>query len=375
MTVGWLLRDARIALVQTPHHFYSADPFERNLARKVPVPNEGLLFYGVIQPGNDLWNATFFCGSCAVMRRTALEEIDGVPQETVTEDCHCSFRMQQRGWHTAFLRVPLAAGLATERLGLHVGQRLRWGRGMLQILRRERTPFARGLKPIQRLCYFAASLSFMFSLPRLVFLTAPLAFLFFGQNVIAASPLAITAYAGSHIFHTFATTARFNGPHRHSFWSEIYEAVMALPLLPVTLMTLWDPNKGKFNVTDKGGTLEQGYLDLRIVAPHIVLLAALLTGFGIGIWGISTTEGLIFQAYLLNTIWCGMCLIPVSALDRGRAGAQAVPRLGAGGGKRAGAARAAERRADRSAQQRRVALRRADADRGSRWASVTATSW
>ena len=313
LTVGWLVRDARIALVQTPHHFYSADPFERNLARKTPVPNEGLLFYGVIQPGNDLWNAAFFCGSCAVIRRTALVEIGGVPHETVTEDCHCSFKMQQRGWHTAYLRLPLAAGLATERLGLHVGQRLRWGRGMIQIMRRENTLFARGLRPIQRLCYFASGFSFLFSLPRLVFLTAPLAFLFFGQNIIAASPLAIIAYAGSHMFHTFATTARLNGRNRHSFWSEIYEAVMAMPLLPVTLLTLWDPSKGKFNVTDKGGTLDQGYLDLRIVAPNLVLLALLAAGFVIGLHGVSTTQGLAFQAYLLNTIWCGMCLIPVSA--------------------------------------------------------------
>lgn len=313
MTVGWLVRDARIALVQTPHHFYSADPFERNLARKLPVPNEGLLFYGVIQPGNDLWNSAFFCGSCAVIRRTALTEIGGVPHETVTEDCHCSFRMQQRGWHTAYLRLPLAAGLATERLGMHIGQRLRWGRGMLQIARQENTLFARGLRPIQRMCYFASSFSFLFSLPRLVFLTAPLAFLFFGQNIIAASPLAITAYAGSHMFHTFATTARMNGSHRHSFWSEIYEAVMAIPLLPVTMLTLWDPSKGKFNVTDKGGTLKQGYLDVRVVAPNLVLLALLIMGFAIGVWGISTTTGLEFQAYLLNTIWCGLCLVPVSA--------------------------------------------------------------
>jgi cellulose synthase (UDP-forming) len=313
MTVGWLIRDARIALVQTPHHFYSPDPFERNLAYKMPVPNEGLLFYGVIQPGNDLWNATFFCGSCAVLRRTALEEIGGVPTETVTEDCHCSFRMQQRGWHTAFIRVPLAAGLATERLALHIGQRLRWGRGMIQILRLEWTPFARGLRPIQRLCYFASSFSFLFSLPRLVFLTSPLAFLFFGQNIIAASPLAIIAYAGSHIFHTFATTARMNGPHRHSFWSEIYEAVMAVPLLPVALLALWNPRKGRFNVTSKGGTLARGYLDLRVVAPNVVLLLLLLGGFVVGMHGIFTSEGLAFQAYLLNTIWCGMCLIPVSA--------------------------------------------------------------
>jgi cellulose synthase (UDP-forming) len=313
MTVGWLMRDARIALVQTPHYFYSPDPFERNLAYKMPVPNEGLLFYGVIQPGNDLWNAAFFCGSLAVIRRTALEEIGGVPTETVTEDCHCSFRLQQRGWHTAFLRVPLGAGLATERLALHIGQRLRWGRGMIQILRLEKTPFARGLRPIQRLCYFASSFSFLFSLPRLVFLTSPLAFLFFGQNIIAASPLAIIAYAGSHIFHTFATTARMNGPHRHSFWSEIYEAVMAVPLLPVALLALWNPRKGQFNVTSKGGTLARGYLDLRVVAPNVILLILLLAGFVVGIHGVLTTEGLAFQAYLLNTIWCGMCLIPVSA--------------------------------------------------------------
>ena len=313
LTLGWLVRDARIALVQTPHHFYSPDPFERNLARKRQVPNEGLLFYGLTQQGNDMWNAAFFCGSCAVIRRTALEEIGGVPHQTVTEDCHCAFLLQQRGWHTAFLRVPLAAGLATERLALHVGQRMRWARGMLQIMRQENTLFAPGLLLHQRLCYFTSGFSFMFSLPRIVFLTSPLAFLFFGQSVIAASPLAIIAYAGSHMFHSVATTSRLNGNNRHSFWAEIYEASLAVPLLPVTLLTLWDPRKGKFNVTDKGGTLEQGYLDIQAVTPNLILLALLLIGFGIGLFGIFTSEGLTFQAYLLNTIWCGMCLIPVSA--------------------------------------------------------------
>lgn len=313
MTLGWLVRDARIALVQTPHHFYSPDPFERNLARKRLVPNEGLLFYGLTQLGNDLWNASFFCGSCAVLRRTALTEIGGVPHETVTEDCHCALRMQQLGWHTAFLRVPLSAGLATERLALHIGQRIRWARGMLQIMRTEYTPVTAGLSLVQRICYFAGGFSFLFALPRLVFLTSPLAFLFFGQSVIAASPEAIIAYAGSHMFHSVATTSRLNGRNRHSFWAEIYEASMAVPLVPVTLLTLWDPSKGKFNVTDKGGTLEQGYLDTKAVMPNLILLMLLFTGFCIGLFGIATTSGLAFQAYLLNTIWAGMCLIPLSA--------------------------------------------------------------
>ncbi|UPY37750.1 UDP-forming cellulose synthase catalytic subunit [Sediminicoccus sp. KRV36] len=314
LTLGWLIRDRRIALVQTPHHFYSPDPFERNLVRQRLVPNEGLLFYGAIQPGSDLWNASFFCGSCAVIRREALEEVGGVPHVTVTEDCHCALKMQQRGWHTAYIRIPLAAGLATERLALHIGQRLRWARGMLQIMRTENTLFAPGLKWMQRFCYFIAGFGFLFALPRVIFLTSPLAFLFFGESVIAASPVAIIAYAGSHMFHAIATTARLNGKHRHSFWSEIYEASLAVPLLPVTVLTLWDPSKGKFNVTDKGGILEAGYLDFRAVLPNLIMLALLSVGFAIGIWGSFTSDlgSLEGRAYLLNTIWAGLCLIPLA---------------------------------------------------------------
>jgi cellulose synthase (UDP-forming) len=315
MTAGWLVRDKRISMVQTPHYFYSADPFERNLARNRQVPNEGLLFYGAIQPGNDLWNAAFFCGSCALIRRTALEEVGGVPHQTVTEDCHCSFLMQKKGWHTAYIRLPLAAGLATERLSIHIGQRMRWARGMIQIMRQENTPMAFELTLAQRLCYFTAGFSFLFALPRIVFLTSPLAFLFLGQNIIAASPLAIIAYAGSHMIHDFGTAARLNGRNRHSFWSEIYEATLAGPLIRVTIATLWNPRKGKFNVTDKGGMVEQGYLDVRASLPSMILLALLLAGISIGIAGLATsTIGSIqFQAYALNTLWALLCVVPVSA--------------------------------------------------------------
>lgn len=269
----------------------------------------------MIQPGNDLWNAAFFCGSCATIRRSALQQIGGVPTETVTEDAHCSLRMQRRGWKTAYLRVPLAAGLATERLILHIGQRMRWARGMLQIFRIENPLLASGLSLPQRLCYFAATFSWMFALPRVVFLTSPLAFLLFGYPVIAASPLAIIAYAGPHIVHAVATNSRITGKARHSFWSEIYETVLALHLLPVTLATLIDPKHGKFNVTDKGGLLEEGYFDLRAVWPLAALFLALVLGVGFGIHGLLTHEvgSIPFQAFLLNTVWASLCLVPVMA--------------------------------------------------------------
>ena len=116
VTMGWFLRDRKLGMMQTPHHFYSPDPFERNLNQFRTIPNEAELFYGVVQDGNDFWNATFFCGSCAVLRRSALDEIGGVAVETVTEDAHTSLRMQMSGWNTAYINIPQAAGLATERL-------------------------------------------------------------------------------------------------------------------------------------------------------------------------------------------------------------------------------------------------------------------
>ncbi len=332
LTLGWMLRDPRLAMVQTPHHFYSLDPFERNLSGGRDVPNEGLMFYGLVQPGNDLWNATFFCGSCAVIRREAIEDAGGVPTETVTEDCHLSLRMQCRGWNTAFLRLPLAAGLATERLILHIGQRMRWARGMLQIMRIENPLFAPGLRWHQRVCYFSAMLHFLFALPRVVFLTAPLAFLLLGHSVIAASPLAIIAYAGPHIFHSVATGSRVAGAVRHSFWSEIYETVLALWLLPVTVATLLDPRKGKFNVTEKGGLLPEGYFDWRAVWPTVCLALALLAGVASGVHGIIVNPmgSLEFQAYLLNGAWALLCLVPALAsiaVGRERAQVRASARV------------------------------------------------
>jgi cellulose synthase (UDP-forming) len=113
MTMGWFLRDRNLAMLQTPHHFYSPDPFERNLGQFRVIPNENELFYGIVQDGNDFWNATFFCGSCAVLRREALDEIGGIAVETVTEDAHTSLRMQCNGWNTAYINIPQAAGLAS----------------------------------------------------------------------------------------------------------------------------------------------------------------------------------------------------------------------------------------------------------------------
>ena len=309
-TVGGFCVDQGLSMLQTPHYFYSQDPFERNLAVGDGLPREGELFYGPVQKGNDFWNATFFCGSCAVIRRAALDEVGGFAVETVTEDAHTALKMQRKGWRTAFLGLPLAAGLATERLSLHIGQRARWARGMTQILRLDNPMFGRGLTLAQRLCYLNAALHFMFPLPRVVFLTAPLAYLLIGQNIIASSAQMILAYAVPHLFHAIYTNSRLNGRFRHTLWGEIYESALCFHLIKPTLVTFFNPRAGKFNVTEKGGLLKETFFDVNPVKPHLVAAFLLLAGLGWGAvrWYWNDYYGVQRDVMTLNLFWGGFSL-------------------------------------------------------------------
>jgi len=278
MTLGWFLHDPRLGLVQTPHQFYSPDPFERNLGQFRRVPNEDELFHRLVQDGNDLWNASFFCGSCAVLRRRALDEIGGIAIETVTEDAHTAVRLQRHSWNTAYINIPQAAGLATESLAAHIGQRIRWARGMTQILRLENPLFASGLSLSQRLCYFNATTHFLFALPRLIFLTVPLVYLLFGKVNIYGYTWAILAYAFPHLVLSTLTNSRIQGRYRYSFWNEIYEVVLAPYILFPTLLALINPRLGRFNVTSKGGIIRRSYFNRRIALPYLILLALNVAG-------------------------------------------------------------------------------------------------
>ncbi|HEX9050089.1 MAG TPA: UDP-forming cellulose synthase catalytic subunit [Anaeromyxobacter sp.] len=312
VTMGGFLRDPRLALVQTPHHFYSPDPFTRNLRLPPSVPPESELFYGVIQRGIDTWNAAFFCGSCAVLRRSALRDVGGIAVETVTEDAHTALKMHRRGWRSAYVDVPQAAGLSTETLSAHVGQRIRWARGMAQIFRVDNPLLGRGLRLGQRLSYLAAMLHFFSGIPRLVFLTMPVAYLVFGRHVFNALPLAAVAYGFPHLLHSTATNARLHGKFRHSFWSEVYDAALAWYTSVPTALALLAPTAGTFNVTAKGGRIEEPFFDAAIARPYLALAAINVGALAAAAWRIWAGTGEM-DALAINVAWALHNLVILSA--------------------------------------------------------------
>lgn len=302
-TMGEFIADPKCAMVQTPHHFFSPDPFERNYDTFLRIPNEGSLFYGLIQDGNDFWNATFFCGSCAVIRRGPLMEVGGIAVETVTEDAHTSLKIHRKGYRTAYLRIVQAAGLATESLSGHIGQRIRWARGMAQIFRVDNPWLRKGLTFFQRICYSNAMLHFFYGIPRLIFLCMPCAFLFFGLHVFGADAISVMAYVFPYLFVSGLANSRIQGQYRHSFWAEVYESVLAwYTVLPTTIAFI-NPKKGKFNVTAKGGLIEQEYLDWSTSKPYVWLLAINLAALVAGIVRMFTTQRDEPVTVLMNMVW------------------------------------------------------------------------
>lgn len=290
LTAGAFLFDEGLAVVQTPQHDRTHDPYRRNLAGGENIPGETQLFYGVLQPGADLWGGAFFCGSGGVLRRSALAEIGGFAEEATTEDALTAIRLHRAGWGSQYLPCPLTAGEAANRLERHIDQRRRWGQGMLQILRLEGPLSGVGLTLGQRVAYLNAMLHYAFPLPRLAFLLAPLAYLLFGQTVIAADWRMLLLFGLPHLIHALVTNSRLRSRYRYAFWGDIHEASQAFHMVRPTLATLADPSAPRFRSTPKGDPLTQPFLDRARAAPLTLCALALLAGLGFGAMRLAAPE-------------------------------------------------------------------------------------
>ncbi|MBD2091539.1 UDP-forming cellulose synthase catalytic subunit [Microcoleus sp. FACHB-1515] len=312
-TVGFFYKDS-VSLVQTPHWFYNPDPFERNLQTggQVPVGNE--LFYKVLQKGNDFWNAAFFCGSAAVVRRSHLLKVGGIATETVTEDCHTSLRLHSLGYETVYYDKIMVAGLAPEKFSSYVGQQVRWARGMAQILRLENPLLNRKLKLnlAQRICYFSATSHFFFGFPRLMYAIAPTLFLLFGINSVNGLGLETLAYALPHIVLSMQTNHIAYKHVRFSFWNEIYEFALSFQAGLVTMFALINPKLGSFNVTDKGLVVTKRSFDFESMRLLVILgVVAGASLLAVPFWLILSPQNT--QAVLINAIWCAFNIVLVVA--------------------------------------------------------------
>ena len=276
-TLAYFFDDPRMFLVQTPHFFINPDPLEHNLETWNRMPSENEMFYGVIQKGLDKWNATFFCGSAAVLRRTALEEAGGFSGSSVTEDCETALDLHATGWNSAYVDRPMIAGLQPETFANFIGQRSRWCQGMMQILFLKNPLFKSGLSPAQRVSYLSSMFYWIFPFARLTFLFVPLFYLFFGLSIFDASGAEFAAYTITYILVNILIQNYLWNRVRWPFISELYETIQSVYLIRAIFAVIANPRRPRFRVTAKGETNVQSRIS-ELGAPFYIIFFILVGG-------------------------------------------------------------------------------------------------
>jgi cellulose synthase (UDP-forming) len=291
---GFFQNNPQLAFIQTPQHFFSLDPFQRNLVLDDVIQNEQDFFFQVIQPGNDYWGATFFAGTGAVFRRAALETVGGFATQTITEDTHTGLRLHAKGWKSLMYNKNLIAGMAQDSFQDLVKQRIRWSRGMAQIFFYDHPLFTKGLTLGQKICYFSGIWYFYMGFTKLLFILAPLAYLLGGFMTINAGIFELATYYLPSFVALYWGYSILTGNVRHLFWGEIYETALCIYTSLSAFSTLLDYKKSKFLVTPKGALAEDFAFHWQFVLPQIVLALA-------------TSVGLVFAAYraYVNPVYLG----------------------------------------------------------------------
>lgn len=300
-TVGWFVRDPLLFLVQTPHFFINPDPIEKNLGVFQTMPSENEMFYSVIQRGLDFWNAAFFCGSAAVLRRRCLEEIGGISGQTITEDAETALELHSRGYRSAFLRRPVTSGLQPETFTAFVLQRVRWAQGMVQIILLKNPLLKRGLRLPQRLCYMSSSFFWFFGYARVAFLLAPSAYLLLGLMIYDANLPQFLAYALPHVMGAILVSDFLFGRVRWVFVSELYEIMQSVFSMRAVTQVLAHPRSPRFRVTPKGEQLQTDFIS-PLARPFYVLTLIILLSLAAGPWRLARFP-LERDAVVITTGW------------------------------------------------------------------------
>lgn len=277
-TLGFF-SDNKVALVQTPQHYFQAEFHNRNLGLDVVMPSDLDYFFRYLQVIRDRANAVICCGTSYVVRRSALESIGGYVTSCLIEDHQTSTKLLTRGWSIRYLNEVLSMGEVPRSFPDFLDQRLRWMQGNVQIFFRARElPIWTTLNFAQLSFYLNLAISVLTPLWRLIYLLLPLLSLMLGFTLIAAPPIEYLAYGLPFVLLLHVIPSWLSDHHQFQFWNEIYETLFCVPGLRRLLQILRHPFRiygGIVTNKDSSITTQQDS-HLSLIWPLLLLLGGLV---------------------------------------------------------------------------------------------------
>ncbi|MFG1996117.1 glycosyltransferase family 2 protein [Actinoplanes sp. NPDC048988] len=265
--------DPDVAFVQSPQ-FYT-----NNVNLVATGSGEAQrIFYELVCPGKNHFNAAFCVGTNVMFRRAALDTIGGIWTGSNSEDIWTSIELHKRGWKSIYVPQVLARGLAPQDVPSYLKQQLRWAGGGFEVLLRGRL-FKRGigLTIDQRLQYLFCGTHYLLSLAMLTFMLFPALYLLFALSPIRADGFAwATHYLPFQAAVLLVTWLQSGG-------FKLSAIVASIGATPVHLRALGGVLLGrpaKWKVTNAGG---DGTRSLWAVMPLFALLVLNITAIVVGV--------------------------------------------------------------------------------------------
>lgn len=149
--------DPDVGIVQSPQ-FFDTHRGMNWLQRAAGSTQE--LFYRCVQPARDVARAAICVGTCALYRRSALDESGGFAQIGHSEDVHTGVNLLKVGYFVRYVPVVVSKGLCPDNMSGFLNQQYRWCSGSMSLLV-DRRFHAAPLTFKQRMCFFSGFLYYI----------------------------------------------------------------------------------------------------------------------------------------------------------------------------------------------------------------------
>jgi cellulose synthase (UDP-forming) len=158
-TLPYMTAYPRIGIVQTPQFFHVAD-HQTWVERGAGAVQE--LFYRSIQTARARKGGATCVGSCAVYRRAALAENNGMSLSEHSEDLRTGFDLHRLGWQLYYMPIALSTGTCPDNLLSFLNQQYRWCSGTITLLG-EKLFWRTKLKLYTRMCYLSGFVYYLYT--------------------------------------------------------------------------------------------------------------------------------------------------------------------------------------------------------------------
>ena len=262
------------------------------------------VFYSLIQSGKNRFNAAFCVGTNVAFRRSAVEDIGGIYQQSKSEDIWTSLHLHERGWRSIYTGAVLAVGDTPESVEAYSKQQLRWATGAFEILLR-RNPLSRKrrLTTDQRIQYLTTATFYLNGIvPALLLLVPPLQIYFDLTPVALGVPTGtwLMYYAGFY-FMQIVVALYTMGSFR---WETL---MLSSASFPIYIQAMWNAitrRERQWHVTGRVGEARSPF---NYTFPQVLVFLFLLLTTVVGVWKAQVTGSfnvaLVWNA--LNTVVLG----------------------------------------------------------------------